>query len=337
MTQTGLRNLGIFVSLATLMPYIRSTRWWIRIFDFPRLQIAGLGLFLLGVALANRKRGGEREILLKTAIASSVLAQLAHIYRYTILSGKELKSSSPEDVGGEIRLLIINIYQYNRKVRELLELIADCQPDVVLINETDAWWNERLKVLDDQFPHRVLQPQEDTYGMSLYSRIELVNPQVRFLVKDRVPSIKTDMRLPGGQLIRFYGMHPQPPARFTRRGEIRDTDSRDTELIQVAREIQDESKPTIVAGDFNDVAWSYTTREFQRMGRLLDPRVGRGFYNTYPTRLPPFRYPLDQLFVSRHFFLKDFERLKDVGSDHLPIFAVLKVAPEAPGEQKPPD
>ena len=94
--------------------------------------------------------------------------------------------------------------------------------------------------------------------------------------------------------------------------------------------------PIIVAGDFNDVAWSHTTRLFQRTSRLLDPRVGRGFFNSYNAKLPLLRYPLDHLFSSDHFALVHLERMSYFGSDHFPILVVLNLEPEAAQEQEAP-
>jgi endonuclease/exonuclease/phosphatase (EEP) superfamily protein YafD len=92
-----------------------------------------------------------------------------------------------------------------------------------------------------------------------------------------------------------------------------------------------------VAGDFNDVAWSHTTRRFQRIAGLLDPRVGRGLFNTFHADHAWLRFPLDHLFHSRHFALVDFARLPHIGSDHFPICAALRLDDEALREQETPE
>ena len=75
-----------------------------------------------------------------------------------------------------------------------------------------AWWDGALKPLAKTHPHCVLQPQENTYGMLLYSRLPLIDPQVSFLVEDDVPSIHTRVRLRSGCEVRLHCLHPRPPA-----------------------------------------------------------------------------------------------------------------------------
>ena len=77
-------------------------------------------------------------------------------------------------------------------------------------------------------------------------------------------------------------------------------------------------------GDLNDVAWSRTTRLFQRISGLLDPRVGRYFMNTFHADYPLLRWSLDHIFHSTDFGLVEMKRLSHIGSDHFPIYVVLQ-------------
>ena len=79
----------------------------------------------------------------------------------------------------------------------------------------------------------------------------------------------------------------------------------------------------IVAGDLNDVAWSKATRKFLRDSGLLDPLKGRGITATFPVYAPIMGFPLDQLFVSNHFRIGELKKLRDIGSDHFPMYYVV--------------
>lgn len=184
------------------------------------------------------------------------------------------------------------------------------------------------------------QPQDNHYGKLLYSRLELVNPEIRFLIESEIPSLRSQVRLRSGALVTLYGVHPRPPGLKRPDEEVdegveeaderEDTDMRDAELLLVAREVEKlGDAPVIIAGDFNDVAWSHTTHLFQRIGGLLDPRVGRGLFNTFDTGNRLLRYPLDHAFASRHFLLVELRRLPDIGSDHFPFLVILDYDPAA--------
>jgi hypothetical protein len=66
-----------------------------------------------------------------------------------------------------------------------------------------------------------------------------------------------------------------------------------------------------------------------RLGGLIDPRVGRGLFNTFDARSRLLRYPLDHVFASQHFLLDELRRLPDIGSDHFPVLVVLDFDPGA--------
>jgi len=107
--------------------------------------------------------------------------------------------------------------------------------------------------------------------------------------------------------------------------------------VMVGREVERSGRTSIVAGDLNDVAWSHTTRLFRRLSRLLDPRIGRGMFNTFHARYWPLRWPLDHVFVSDDFVLESMRRLPAFGSDHFPILIRLVYAPKAAVLQEAPE
>lgn len=153
-------------------------------------------------------------------------------------------------------------------------------------------------------------------------------------MSERRASIFADITLPDGNVTQFIGVHPTPPGLNDRTaGGRRDSRVRDAELVLVAREVEAEGKPCIVAGDFNDVAWSRTTRLFKRLSGLCDPRVGRVMLNTYHAEYPLMRYPIDQVFLPEGSTVHALRRVPIAGSDHFAVVVDMHVAHhEAQGE-----
>ena len=311
--------LGTLVVIATLLPIWRSTRWWVRVCDFPRFQVAILAIVVLAAIPFAKWPLAVLDIVLLIAVALSALWQLSWVWRYVPGAPLEVRSSeAPPDAPDRIALLTTNVFQKGRDANALLKIVHDANPDLVLAVETDEWWCSQLaEGLSARYPHDLIYPLSNGYGLALFSRLDLVDPSIRFLVDEAIPSIKTGVRLRSGAVVDLYGLHPQPPA------PQQDSTERDVELVLVGMEIKRTQRPSIVLGDLNDVAWSPTTSEFMRAGGLLDPRRGRGFFNTYPAGIPGLRYPLDYIFHTPHFSVCDMRVLRRFQSDHLPLIAAL--------------
>jgi len=323
--------MSFFVVIATLLPLIRHEAWWIRIFDFPRIQIAVLAAVLLPAVLGGGV-GRWWRYALASVLALSILYHSFRIYPYTLIAGKQVLDHRETDPGGSLSLMVSNVMMENQQVGEYRAIVRDKNPDLLLIAEPNGWWQEQLRPIEADYPFTMKCPLENTYGMLLYSRLKLIDPQVSFLIADDVPSMHTFIEMPEGDLLELHFLHPKPP----QPSESPDSKERDAELVVIGRKAAKSQRPVIVAGDLNDVAWSHTTRLFQRLSGLLDPRIGRGLYNTYHAKYPLFRFPIDHVFHSNHFKLIHLERGPYFGSDHFPIYIRLSYEPQFRHEQEKP-
>ena len=202
---------------------------------------------------------------------------------------------------------------------------------MVILLETNERWDMQTRALESSHPYFCRIPLENTYGLLLYSKLVLSKTDVKYLVEADIPSIHTQITLRNGQPIQLYAVHPTPPVP----GENESSAERDKELLLVADMARQSPLPVIVAGDLNDVAWSHTTELFLKMSELLDPRRGRGFFNSFNAKYFFVRFPLDHAFISPEFKLNAIKRLRNCGSDHFPIYLNVQFEPDAAQEQQP--
>lgn len=314
--------LAIIVIWLSFWSLIPRDEWWIRGADFPRLQILVLGFIAFILFLLVDHPWNWLNQLLFVGLMAALAYQLKMVLPYTFIWKKQVKQVKQDQIDPQrqISLMVCNVLTTNSKYHLLIEQIQIHQPDLVLTLETDQAWQNALSVIEADYPYRVPVPLDNLYGMHLYSKLELSETEVKFILSDEIPSIHTTVILRSGQPVQLYCLHPKPPSPT----EAKDSTLRDAELLIVGDQIKDLDESCIVMGDLNDVAWSRTTRLFQRISGLLDPRVGRHYVNTFHADYPFFRWSLDHVFHSTDFALVHMERLPHVGSDHFPVFLVLQ-------------
>ncbi|RUR40718.1 endonuclease/exonuclease/phosphatase family protein [Vreelandella populi] len=327
-------SLTLILLVATLVARIPLRWWWIRCFEFPRVQMAILALICALAGLILLDSGTWLSITWVSALITVGL-QCRYILPWTRLWRVQVNKAdkdAPKDQ--HITLLIANVLMSNRQADGLINMINQHQPDIILTLESDQWWQDQLDPqLDETWCYSAKVPLDNLYGMHLYSRLPLKNTSVKWLIQDDIPSIHTQVTLESGDHIRLYAVHPRPPAP----AESEKSLWRDAELLWVGQEVHEKPLPTLVAGDLNDVAWSITTRLFCRVSGMLDPRRGRGMFSTFHAKNPLLRWPLDHIFVTNHFTLVNMQRLEAFGSDHFPIVATFCYCPERQDEQETPD
>ncbi|HVG46766.1 MAG TPA: endonuclease/exonuclease/phosphatase family protein [Rubellimicrobium sp.] len=315
--------LAALLAGVTLLPLSGTHHWWVRMWDFPRVQIA-IGQAVVAVLAAIFLSGGLRWLVLVPTLAGMGL-QLWRIRPFTPLSRREMRFATPRGDGHEVTLLASNVLMENERHDLVRDLIRSVDPDVVLLMETDRAWLEGVRPALASYPHVLSLPKEDYYGMVFATRLEVVDAQIVYLTADETPTVFAELRTPGGRVFHFVGLHPQPPVPGV------DTDERDAQVLYSARFARRSDVPLVTMGDFNDAAWSDSSRLFKHYGRYLDPRRGRGLYASFHAKNPLIRCAIDQLFLTEDLAVVDFRLGPNVGSDHFPVIACIRVDPEEAG------
>lgn len=325
--------LLIALSIVSLLPLLESNRWWVRFLDFPRIQVTIALLLVLALYVILRGWRGRFGVATIVLSIVAVSYQGYRLYPYTpLLEPMALRMETcPADA--RLRVMVANVQRTNRRADALLRIIEQAEPDLLLVLETDEWWDRQLAPLDKRFASNAQHIPSDAeyYGMHLFSRYPLIDPQVKFFFGADTPTIISDVRLQTGEMIQFIGLHPRPPQSWSR-----PTTMRDGHLAAAALAVADSDAASLIAGDFNSVPWERITRRVMRLGQLLDPRVGRGIYPTYDAQSWIMAWPLDQVLYQSRFGLLGYDTLPEFGSDHYPVLAELCYSPAVADRQTAP-
>jgi len=311
--------------IPTLASLTRFDQWWIRGFDFPRIQISFLIICVIIASAFYYDFEKTWQVIAIVILSLSLLYQFKKIYPYTYISKKQVLAFKGSDPTATISILVSNVLTPNKRSDKLISLVNEKQPDILLTLESDKRWGEELSVLEEDYKYNVKIPKDNLYGMHLYSKLELSEVKVRYLVQEDIPSIHGFVILRNGKQVRFHCLHPMPPSPT----ESDTSTNRDAELLMLGRDVDVVKDSILVFGDLNDVAWSRTTRLFQKLSGLMDPRIGRGFFNTFHSKYFLLRWPLDHVFHTKDFTLIEIAREKNIGSDHFPMYIKLNYEPSA--------
>ncbi|MEX0882618.1 MAG: endonuclease/exonuclease/phosphatase family protein, partial [Cyclobacteriaceae bacterium] len=188
-----LSGISLIAMVASLL---KVGVWWVRVFDFPRIQILCMGMVALFFFFIPSFNLEGWNITLFTLVVISLVYQARKIFPYSIIAGKEvLQFKGEDDEKDNISLLVSNVYTPNRSSEKLVHLVKQYDPDLLLTLESDQWWENQLNVLEEIYPYLVKVPLENEYGMHLYSKLPLSNTKILYIIKDDIPSIHSEVTL----------------------------------------------------------------------------------------------------------------------------------------------
>ncbi len=313
------RWMGYFVqvvSVAVAAIYLASVvlgRFWpFELLTHFRLQIAVVMLALAVVLLLSR-RG-----LWKWAFGCFTVPVIWSVIAI------QLPMDQPPTGNERLRVMSANILNSNLRASDFEHLVAELDPDVLVILEYTFRWDQQLTSVKAQFPYSVISPRNYGFGIAIFSKRPLRNVE-EILLDDSVdvPTLFCEIEV-SGQKVGLAAVHTLSPITRSRFA------SRNKQLHNLARRVATDNRPQIVAGDFNSTTWSPYVADFLRDSRLHDSRAGFGLQTSWPQFNWLMLIPIDHAFVSREFHIHRRWVERDIGSDHYPIVLDISLTLDLP-------
>jgi endonuclease/exonuclease/phosphatase (EEP) superfamily protein YafD len=312
---------GYLMALLTFLSLLQNTsKWYLQILNFPRLQMLIILLTCLVLSIWLKRM---RSKIFVAATALAIFINVWFLYPYLPFAQKKLQQANESAYRSQgFSILLANVYMKNRNADALIDMAKKEQPTFILAMEVNDWWVTQLNVLKTAYPYTILYPRDNTYGMALYSKIELRDPGILFFNHDNVPSFYTTILLNDTASIQLLTVHPVAPKSSKHPDNVNQPE---LALIKAGHKVASSKYPVIVAGDFNDVGWSPNSKKFEEISGLRDVRHGRGLFNTFKAGSWIMRWPLDYVYADTSFAVYNIERLPAIGSDHFPLLVKMKL------------
>lgn len=262
---------------------------------------------LVWFAVVSRRRS-------RPALACLVIAAVANA---AAILPYWLPLAGAAAVGEPLEIVSLNVFADNEEHDRVLAYLRRRDADVVVLVEVDAAWARSVEALALLYPHRVVEPRDDMFGIAVLSKLPLERPRVAEVAAG--PPVILATLLWGGQGCLLVAAHPQAPISAAWSA------GRDAQLAAIGDVAAAEPRPVIVAGDLNATPWSHGFRQLVRRRGLRDSALGRGLQATWNARYWAPRIPIDHVVVSPEVQVISRTIGPDVGSDHLPVEATLVV------------
>ncbi len=310
--RAGATRLDLLLAIATLgtvavsaLGLLAQSFWMLELLTHFRLQYLAAQLPLLLVCLWYRRWLLVSLLLPVTAINAAAVAPYWP------------RETSAVAGTQSVELMTVNLYGRNDEHARFIELVSRERPDVLLLLEYTSRWAASLEPLEADYPYRIADARDGSFGMALFARVPLA--EASRLDLRGVPAIDASFELGVGETVRFIGVHLRPPMSAEAAGE------RNAQLARVGEIVKTEPGSLIVAGDFNATPYSPVLAGWLERMALKDARRGRGFGMSWPVSLPILGIPIDHVLVSEDFLVDAHYYGAAFGSDHYPVVTRLSL------------
>ncbi len=250
-----------------------------------------------------------------TVLSGSALL-ISFIPLWLLISNQQVTLGTSKTDKQLLKVITINTNSANTEHQRILDFILNEQPDLLSIIELShaqkAFLHPQLK---HYYPHYFLLPENTPAGIGIYSRYPIESSRFVDLHGYHFGVISSTIKLPQ-QSINFLALHPVPP--IPQGGH----DIRNELLLRLPEFIDHQDNATITSGDFNITLWSPV---FHQMLEQLDAQVHLLTPATWPNKPLMPKIAIDHILVSKSLQFISIGKGSDIGSDHLPVIAVIGV------------
>jgi endonuclease/exonuclease/phosphatase (EEP) superfamily protein YafD len=219
-----------------------------------------------------------------------------------------------------LRVMVSNVLTKNQRYDDFVRYVQAAQPDVLVVMELDPIWQQQLTRLQSQLPHKLESPSDDNFGIAIYSRYPLQNPMTHDWADGpyAVPSLTANITV-NQKAVSLVATHPLPPLKSEY------FQYRNQQMIDMANYVKSQTVPTILMGDLNMSMWSPYYQKFVHDTKFKNTRQGFGVKPSWPANSPLLLIPIDHCLVSPSIAVVRHQVGPDIGSDHYPLLADLKI------------
>lgn len=238
---------------------------------------------------------------------------------------------------GDFSILNYNVmsFHYGDDSESIFQFLADSKADIICLQEFRAP-DKNIRRLNPKRDRHIAFDKKNN-NLIIVSKYRVLRNELLFETNHANNIQATDLLIAPGDTLRVYNIHLQSMGINTK--ELHDTEGIRKEYDQVKTKFLEGSAvraqqisalfdhleecpyPMILAGDFNDVPFSYNYFQFRKRFANAFEEAGAGFGFTYNGRLPFLR--IDNQFFSSGLEIKSFQTLDHVSySDHFPLLGV---------------
>ena len=262
--------------------------------------------------------------------AISILIGLSHIHDFYVLDNKEVIKDS------DIKLLSFNVRRFNvynwikspTIKQDICDFVNKENPDIVFFQEYTNEKNVRLNITNTYIY------KTSASGIAIYSKYEILNKGAINFKNTANNIIYADLKI-NKEIVRVYNVHLQSFRIDTQKEHYGDKDNEalvkrfksvfkeQSHQIKVLKEhIKNCKYRTIVAGDFNNTAFSWNYHEIMEGRKDAFVEAGINFGKSYHYFFP---FRIDFILPDNTMEVGKFTTYDVNLSDHYPIMARINL------------